>query len=67
MNRTPKFDYKLMQVLLGEVGEINDVLNHHKVNAGVMFNDVHITPTYISYRVTLNKGVSRFESDKIET
>ena len=57
MNPTPTFDYKLMQVLLREVGEINDVLHHHRVNAGVMFNDVQITSTYIRYRITLNKGV----------
>ena len=52
-----KFDRALVRVMTGEINTINELLADHRVNAGVVPADAHITPAWLQYRITLGKGV----------
>jgi DNA segregation ATPase FtsK/SpoIIIE, S-DNA-T family len=51
------FDRALVQLMTGEINVINEVLFQHNVAAGVLPADAHITPTFLTYRITLGHGV----------
>lgn len=51
------FDRALVQLMVGEINVINEVLFQHGVHAGVLPTDAHITPTFLTYRITLGQGV----------
>jgi S-DNA-T family DNA segregation ATPase FtsK/SpoIIIE len=52
-----EFDRALVQLMVGEINVINEVLFQHNVHAGVLPADAHITPTFLTYRITLGPGV----------
>lgn len=52
-----EFDRALVQLMVGEINVINEVLFQHNVHAGVLPADAHITPTFLTYRITLGQGV----------
>src|SRR5215213_1687340 len=52
-----EFDRTLVQLMVGEINVINEVLFQHSVHAGVLPADAHITPTFLTYRITLGHGV----------
>jgi S-DNA-T family DNA segregation ATPase FtsK/SpoIIIE len=54
---TMAFDRVLVQLMTGEINVINEVLFQHHVQAGVLPADAHITPTFLTYRITLGHGV----------
>lgn len=54
---TMNFDRALVQLMIGEINIINEVLFQHGVHAGVLPADAHITPAFLTYRVTLGNGV----------
>jgi len=51
------FDRALVQLMVGEINVINEVLFQHNVHAGVLPADAHSTPTFLTYRITLGPGV----------
>jgi DNA segregation ATPase FtsK/SpoIIIE, S-DNA-T family len=51
------FDRALVGLMVGEINVINEVLFQHNVHAGVLPIDAHITPTFLTYRITLGRGV----------
>lgn len=52
-----EFDRALVQLMTGEINVINEVLFQHNVQAGVLPADAHVTPTFLTYRITLGQGV----------
>lgn len=52
-----EFDRALVGLMTGEMNVINEVLFQHGVHAGVLPADAHITPTFLTYRITLGRGV----------
>ena len=52
-----EFDRTLVHLMTGEIQVINEVFFQHKVHAGVIPADAHITPTFLTYRITLGNGV----------
>jgi len=52
-----EFDRALVQLMVGEINVINEVLFQHNVHAGVLPTDAQITPTFLTYRITLGQGV----------
>jgi S-DNA-T family DNA segregation ATPase FtsK/SpoIIIE len=54
---TMSFDRTLVQLMTGEINVINEVLFQHHVQAGVLPADAQITPTFLTYRITLGQGV----------
>lgn len=52
-----EFDRALVQLMVGEINVINEVLFQHNVHAGVLPADAQITPTFLTYRITLGQGV----------
>jgi DNA segregation ATPase FtsK/SpoIIIE-like protein len=52
-----EFDRTLVQLMVGEINVINEVLFQHNVQAGVLPADAQITPTFLTYRITLGQGV----------
>lgn len=52
-----EFDRALVGLMTGEMNVINEVLFQHGVHAGVLPADAHITPTFLTYRLTLGRGV----------
>lgn len=52
-----EYDRALVGLMTGEINVINEVLFQHGVHAGVLPADAHITPTFLTYRLTLGRGV----------
>ena len=52
-----EFERQLVRLMTQEINVINEVFFQHKVHAGVIPSDAHITPSYLTYRITLGKGV----------
>src|SRR4030095_5371487 len=66
------FDRALVQLMTGEINVINEVLFQHHVQAGVLPADAQITPTFLTYRITLGQGVrvgqvTRLRHDSTDT